>query len=215
MFIELIESLRCPRPHEDSWLVGAFDSVVDRDVRTGRLGCPVCRAEYPIVNGTVVFDAEPPSNAQGERDAPAIDADAALRLAAMLDLASPGGLVVLEGGWGHAAAMLTGFVEARLLVLNPPAAAVERDALSGLICRDAVPVAAGSCRGIAVHTLAAAERLATSVATALRARGRLVIPAAAAVPEGFDLLARDASWAVAEQRAPAPSLIPLEPSRRR
>ena len=215
MFIELIESLRCPRPHEDSWLVGAFDSVVDRDVRAGRLGCPVCRAEYPIVNGTVMFDVESTAGAPAERDGPGIDANAALRLAAMLDLASPGGIVVLEGAWAHAAGMLAGFVESRMLLLNPPAGVVERDALSGIICRDAVPVAPASCRGIAVHTVAAAERLATSVAAALRARGRLVIPAAAAVPDGFELLARDASWAVAEQRAPAPSLVPLVTSRRR
>jgi hypothetical protein len=53
------------------------------------------------------------------------------------------------------------------------------------------------------------------VAAALRARGRLVIPAAAPVPGGFELLARDSSWAVAEQRARAPSLVPLETLRRK
>ena len=214
MFIELIESLRCPRPHEDSWLVGAFDTVVDRHVRAGRLGCPVCRAEYPIVNGTVWFDPEPAAELHTDRDATSIDADAALRLAAMLDLASPGGIVVLEGEWTRAAGMLAGFVEARLLLLNPPAGVVERDALSGIVCRDAVPIAAASCRGIAIHAVAAAERLARSVAVAMRTRGRLVIPAAAPMPEGFEVLARDASWAVAERSAPAPALVSLATSRR-
>ena len=215
MFIELIETLRCPQPHEDSWLVGSFDELVDRDVRTGRLGCPVCRAEYPIVHGVAHFDADPapPALAPAPSLAP-IGSDDALRLAAMLDLASPGGLVVLEGEWGRAASMLAGFSEAQQLLLNPPSGLAERERLSAVVCRGAVPVAASSCRGIAVHDTAAAERVAAGLAVALRTRGRLVVPTAAPLPDGFELLVRDASWTVAERSAPTSPLVSLEPKRR-
>ena len=214
MFIDLIETLRCPAPHEDSWLVGAFDEIVDRDVRAGRLGCPVCRAEYPIVGGVVHFEGAGSSTSTEAGHAGAtIGADAALRLAAMLDLASPGGLVVLEGAWARAGNMLAGFVDTRLLLLNPPHGLAERERLSAVMRRDTVPVAAGSCRGIALHEAAAAERLAASLASALRPRGRLVIPASAPVPDGFELLARDAAWLVAERSASPSALVALQTKR--
>lgn len=214
MFIDLIETLRCPRPHEDSWLVGAFDELSDRDVRAGRLGCPVCRAEYPIVEGVVHFD--PPTEPDPEKHEPSgIGADTALRLAAMLDLASPGGVIVLHGEWGRAGSMLAGFVETRLLLLDPPAGLAERERLSAVVCRDAVPVAAGSCRGIAIHDAAAVEQRTSSIASALKARGRLVIPAAVPLPEGFEVLARDASWVVGERTAAPSGLVSLGSARRR
>src|SRR5687768_8190638 len=115
MFIELLDTLRCVRAHEDSWLVGSFDELVDRHVIRGTLGCPVCGAEYPVRGGVADFRA---GDAGGERRAAAQGGDGsepsspdtpgsagppdeagAMRLAALLGLAEPGGVVILMGQW--------------------------------------------------------------------------------------------------------------------
>ena len=214
MFIELIEMLRCPAPHEDTWLVGAFDHLVDRDVRAGRLGCPVCRAEYVIVDGVVRFTGGSPAIApSGAVSEPA--PDAALRIAAMLDLATPGGLVVLEGEWGRAGATLASLVDAQLLLLNAPTGVAERDGLSAVVCASSLPVAREACRGIALGAAASDGKLARAVAPALRARGRLLLPVAAPIPDGFDVLASDDRWTVAERASVASPLVTLDARRRR
>ena len=40
MFVELVDLLRCPHAHEDSWLVAAADETADRHIVHGSLGCP-------------------------------------------------------------------------------------------------------------------------------------------------------------------------------
>ncbi|HUF26921.1 MAG TPA: hypothetical protein VMM18_08075 [Gemmatimonadaceae bacterium] len=215
MFIELIDSLRCPNRHEDSWLVGAFDRLQEREVLTGRLGCPICRAQYEIVDGIVRFDppvAAPVDDPHESEAAPG--ADDALRLAAMLDLASPGGLIVLAGEWTRIGVALAAFADSRLLLLNAPESVAEsvarRSGLSAVICRGAIPVAPGSCRGIALGSGEETARLANSAVGALRAGGRLVAPVTVDVPEGIAELARDASlWVGARVAGPPPALVPL------
>src|SRR5436309_15579285 len=49
--------LRCPETHEEAFLVMSTGEMVGRMVRSGILGCPVCRREYPIVKGVVQFSA--------------------------------------------------------------------------------------------------------------------------------------------------------------
>ncbi len=213
MHIEMIDTLRCPSTHEDSWLVGAFDRLVDREVIAGRLGCPVCGATYEISNGVVDFDGDDESRSDPHRrDAgriSAVGADDAIRLAAMLDLASPGGLVVLEGAWSAAGEMLASFIDARLLVMNPPPSHSERSPLSALRSRHTIPVAAGSCRGIALYCGGHAEVLARTAVDALRPGGRLVAPADTPMPMDARELARDDRWWVAERSSPPPALVTL------
>src|SRR5688572_33340449 len=55
VFIELIDSLRCPVDHDESWLVASIVERSGRDIVAGTLGCPVCRAEYPIRDSIAVF----------------------------------------------------------------------------------------------------------------------------------------------------------------
>ena len=206
MHIELIDALRCPEPHEDSWLVGAFDRVIERDIIEGRLGCPVCGSTYEIRGGVVQFDASSESTVQAMPSS--VGADDALRLAAMLDLASPGGLVILEGAWAAAGAMLETFIDARLLVLNPAAGVAEQGRLSGVRSHRTIPVAPGSARGVALYRGPSIELLAPAAVRALRAGGRLVAPADSQVPPDVRELARDHRWWVAERVAP-PALVTL------
>ena len=58
MFVELVDLLRCPRPHEDTWLVAAAEAMSGRHIVRGTLGCPVCEAEYPIRDGVVLEHVE-------------------------------------------------------------------------------------------------------------------------------------------------------------
>src|SRR5437764_12986992 len=47
--------LRCPETHEEAFLVMSTGEMVGRMVRSGILGCPICRREYAIVRGVVNF----------------------------------------------------------------------------------------------------------------------------------------------------------------
>lgn len=217
MFIELIDALRCIRPHEDSWLVGAFDEMQGRNIVAGTLGCPVCEASYPIVDGVARFGAPPAggSFALEVRHTP----EEAMRLAAMLDLVTGRGLVVLVGEWGVAARALSALAEdVQLLLANAPPDAVRAglDAgASALIAPDILPVAAASCRGVALGGAAASAAMLASATRALAAGGRLVAPAAAPIPEGMAELARDEQLWVAERRAPGAPLLALHRGGRR
>src|SRR5207302_9778469 len=101
--------LRCPETHEEAFLVMSTGEMVGRMVRSGILGCPVCRKEYPIVKGIVNFSAPGPGAGLPLRQKDAVAsgdpprAPDAPTLQALLDLTGPGGYVVLVGSAaGHA-----------------------------------------------------------------------------------------------------------------
>jgi uncharacterized protein YbaR (Trm112 family) len=215
VFVDLVDALRCPRPHAESWLVAAAYRTQGRVIVEGTLGCPECGAEYPIHGGVAHFGAadlgEPGvvSTATGDTVDPEARAGEAMRLAALLHLDGPGGLVVLGGGWGAVADALLELVEARLVLVEPPGEPVPREPVAAV--RGAwLPVAGAQARGVALDAATAEpERLAAAV-RALRPRGRLVAPAGAALPEGVRELARDARHWVAERDAvPASGIVQL------
>ncbi|MFL5577541.1 MAG: hypothetical protein ACJ79S_16415 [Gemmatimonadaceae bacterium] len=212
MFVELISALRCLTPHEESWLVAAARRTVGRNVAEGTLGCPVCRREYPIVGGVAYFGTEPPAaagtRAEERWDAPADAPDEALRLAALLDLATPGGLVVLGGGWGRLAPALLEIAPVRCLLVDPDFDARGAGELSVIRSAGAIPIAAGAARGVALDALAAGEGTLAAAVRALGAGGRLVAPAEASLPAGIAELARDGALWVGE-RAEAPPSAPV------
>ena len=218
MHVDLIEALRCPNAHEESWLVARFDRMAGRQVAEGTLGCPVCRAEFPIVGGAVRFDrggagesaghpagAGWPEGAGGEAGA--------LRLAALLGLGEGTGVVVLAGAWSAWRAAIAALVpDFQLLLLNPPVAAAVPEEVgeppSVLVSPGRLPVAAGAVRAVAVDEGNATPALLADAVRALAAGGRLVAPAATALPDGVGELARDEALWVAERRE-APRLVPL------
>jgi len=208
MFIELVDDLRCPRPHEEIWLVAAADRTEGRDILEGTLGCPVCHAEYPIHRGIVWFTSPDPPPAV---DATAADRDAelAMRLAAFLDLGEARGLAVLSGSWGTAAALLRGVVPAHMVVLNPTTAVPSGDGVSVLVCHGALPLAESSSLGIALDAAHATPTYSGAAVRALGPRGRLVAPAGTPVPEGVTEVARDGALWVAERAAAPPQLVVL------
>lgn len=55
MHIELVDLLRCPSPHEETWLVAAVTRFDGRDIVEGALGCPTCHRQFPVRLGEVDF----------------------------------------------------------------------------------------------------------------------------------------------------------------
>ena len=209
MHIELVEQLRCLNAHEDSWLVGSFDRMEARTVIAGALGCPVCGAEYPIVDGVAWFGAVPGSDARVPSAATAADGDPeeTMRLAALLGLVGAGGTVLLAGEWGALGAALVQLVQVRAVLLDPPAGIAAAEG-TGVVRTDGrIPLAAGTLRGAALDEQNAAR--AGPVAELLRARGRLVLPATGSHPAGVTELARDARHVVLEKTAAPSPLVPL------
>jgi len=195
MFVELIEALRCVRAHEDAHLVASATRTEARSIMDGVLGCPVCGAEYQITDGVARFD---PASGFG----PAVHASAedAMRAAALLGLADPGGFAMLHGAWGAHAELIGRLTQVRLVLLNPPID-VARDSAAGIIlCGDAVPLAPGSARALAIAEGASAA-FATSAVQAVRGGGRIVGAVTMARPEGTAPIASDERHWVAEKTA--------------
>jgi uncharacterized protein YbaR (Trm112 family) len=201
MFVEIVDALRCPRPHEESWLVLAARRTEDRHVLEGTLGCPVCRAEYAIHDGIVDFSASAPP--EGAPAPGVVDLAPADLLAAMLDLGDARGFVVLIGAWGMRADQLLELTDAPpLLLVEPPAHVTMGHGLSGIRAGATLPLATGAARAVATDG-ADPARLAEA-ARVTRVGGRIVAPADSHVPSEVRELARDATVWVGE-RLPLPS----------
>jgi uncharacterized protein YbaR (Trm112 family) len=204
MFIELVDALRCPLPHEESWLVAAATRMEARHFVEGTLGCPVCGAEYPIRDGVVDFRRR-----GGSLPArlPRGDAERAMRLAALLGLSDAQGFAVLLGEWGADAAALATLVELPLLLVDPPDGVTGEAGISVVRCDGLLPLAPGAARAMAIDAGDAA-RVASAV-RATRPKGRIVAPAAVDVPSDVRELARDGAMWVGERESAASPLITL------
>jgi uncharacterized protein YbaR (Trm112 family) len=214
MFIELVESLRCPRPHEFTWLVASTLEMAGRDIRRGLLGCPSCSARYPIRDGIVDFRTRdgttPLPDSIPLADTPG-DPELATRVAALLDLTSPGGFVLLSGEWAPAAPALRTIVEGvEVLVLNSTVALASGNGISLARTDGSIPIRPGAARGIALDTWHAAH--VESAAQALRQFGRLLAPIAASLPADLEELARDRRDWVATKRVATSEAVPLRRS---
>ena len=185
MHIELTEMLRCPESHEEALLVMSTGEMLGRMVRSGILGCPVCRREYPIIKGVVHFSGNvkrETGNVEGA-DAPfpvsrvpfPVDAQT---LQALLDLSGPGGYVVLVGSAArHAAGLAELMGGIHFVGVNPPPDAEELPVLSLLRCDTLIPLRAAMARSVVVGSDCAAAPppwLAEARRVLLRGR-RLVI----------------------------------------
>jgi uncharacterized protein YbaR (Trm112 family) len=114
MFIELTDILRCPAGHEENVLVLLPDSVVQRQVQSGQLGCMDCGKVYPVREGIVEFIATPQEVQPSQR----LTGSA---MAALLGLGGPGGYVAMVGGAGERWKEFALEVEGvHVLAINPP-----------------------------------------------------------------------------------------------
>jgi uncharacterized protein YbaR (Trm112 family) len=195
VFVELIETLRCPRPHEDAQLVATSSRTEARHIVEGVLGCPVCGAEFTITNGIARF-GEPSEETRPEKPG----AETAMRLAAFLELTDARGFALLCGRWGAHADAIHQLAETQLVLVNPPSSAPVDVAAGVVLLRDVVPFAAGSARALALDEPASRDFVRSAV-RAVRAGGRVLGPATLELPEGVTELVRDERMWVGEKTA--------------
>lgn len=217
MFIELVDALRCPAPHEESWLVASADRMEARHIVTGTLGCPVCHAQYPIANGVVDMrrDRAPADRVPRETHAHACtpDDEHALRLAAFLELTDASGFALLLGRWAGYAPALRAQVETPLVAIDPDPAISGEPGISVVLTDGEIPVASGSARAVAID--AGSVKRAAAAASVARAKGRIVAPLAVAVPAGVRELARDETLWVGEREPDVSATVTLHVRRSR
>ncbi len=185
MFIELVDHLRCPASHEETWLVAAVESFHGRYIARGSLGCPICRAQYRVEAGAVCF-AAPPSAPEG---AARYGEDDVLRARALLGLTDEAGVVGLVGASASMVHALEEQAQVMLLLVNPRGVTPE-PGLSTLWVADHFPATSGVLRGALVDA-SPSPALMEGLVRALRQGGRLVAPVSLPVPAGIKELARD------------------------
>jgi uncharacterized protein YbaR (Trm112 family) len=202
VFTELIDTLRCPNAHEDSWLVATSTRSEARHIIEGTLGCPICRASYPIANAVAQFAA-----VRSSAPLEAFDDDTAFRIAAQLHLIEAPSPILLTGAWAAAVPALRRITPTvKMFVGNAPALPVIDDHVSALTMpATRFPLAATSLRGVALDADHATGALLADVSRIVRVTGRLVAPAECALDLScWKPLVRDAVLQVAE-RLPAAS----------
>ncbi|HWO89417.1 MAG TPA: hypothetical protein VNL98_09745 [Gemmatimonadales bacterium] len=199
MFIELTEALRCPRPHDESYLVCIPLEMDGRQVVRGGLGCPVCQAEFPIVEGTAWF-APPGKTAPPRPDAVEPEYDAAA-LRTFVDLEGRGGYVALVGGAARHAASLADLLEGvHVAAVNPPDDAPRSAAISVLMSPAMLPLKSRHLRAVVIGADYAASPWTEEAARALLPGLRAVIADAAVAVTGLAELARGAGLFIGERR---------------
>ena len=209
MFVELIESLRCPRAHEETALVASTTRTVDRHIVDGVLGCPTCAAEFPITGGVALFDAPPLVTAFEEPDA-----EVAMRLAAFLELTDARGFAILCGRWTVHAGLVAQVTDAPLVLVNHSIAA-PTGGVAGAIRARVIPLAEGSARALALDEVATPEIVRSGI-RAVRPRGRIMGPSTIPVPADVSELVRDDRvWVGEKIAAPdaAPRLVSIKRSK--
>lgn len=196
MHLELVELLRCPRPHAPGVLVAASDRTSARYVLEGLLGCPECGAEY-VIRGGVAYFADAIS--QTTRAASDTEySEQALRAAAQLGMTEGRSVFALVGFPARTVLAVRALVPARLLIVDPfeleafgdPSVTLG-DAPAGIVrTAGLMPLALGKFDGVAFAALPEPPLLDQAVAL-LKSAGRLVAPATCAVPRGMTELVRD------------------------
>lgn len=182
MFIELTDHLRCPRDHEEAYLVLLPDLVEQRDVRSGRLGCPVCQWETTFTDGVLDFGGGKPAVLPSALSVEAVRA--------FLGVSGPGGYLALVGGPAALAPELgKAFRGVALVLVNPPEGTVAEPPAS--ILRAArIPLKSGSMRGVVLGADFASDPawVADAVGSVL-AGLRIVVEGTAPDLAGLEVLA--------------------------
>jgi uncharacterized protein YbaR (Trm112 family) len=202
VYIELIDLLRCPRVHEESWLVAAFNKMDGRFIIEGKLGCPVCSASFPITDGVAdLRDSLDASIAAPSRLPAASDEDTALRVAAMLGLTRPGSAVVLSSMPGSIAGLVAEMASVRVVGTNSLGTEPEQENVAMIRSGDRLPFASGSIDAVMMGTGASSDEVEEGVRI-LRTGGRLVVTADSPLRGNLKELARDDQFVVAESTGP-------------
>lgn len=196
MHIEFIDLLRCPRPHEETWLVAALHRMDGRQVVEAKLGCPVCGAEFFIRDGVALFGGDDALDGGAQP----LGAEGVVRIAAFLNLIAPGKIVLLAGQLASASDSLSEGVDARVISLNSASRAkdTQSERVAEVRAAPPLPLAAKSLDGIALDDSHSTPEMLAEAARVLRPRGRVLAGAGAELSAEFRELTRDSDHVVAE-----------------
>lgn len=210
MFIELTEILRCPNDHEESYLVAVPVQLHERRVIRGGIGCPVCGAEYPIVDGVAHFTdgrTGGPTDGRTEQHRPpdrptALPPYDAAALQAFIAVEGRGGYVMLAGAAARHAVALAGLLPGvHVCTVNPAPPFVPGEGVSVLISPRGFPLKSQSVRAAVLGADCAGAPWLEEGVRVLLPGLRLVVEDDTAEPERIETLARGAGLLVGEKRA--------------
>ncbi len=201
MFIELAELIRCPAPHDETICVLASDEMDGRRVVRGMLGCPECKAEYPIVEGIVGFGEDPLLGGGSRSDDLTVEElPRADHIQALLNLSTPGGYVALVGSAARLAKELAELAgEMRFIGINPPPELRETEYQSLLRSPIKIPLADSCVRGIVLGKEYQRNRWMNEAGRVLKTTGRLVAVCDVPSAPGVKQLAADGGMWVGEK----------------
>ncbi len=174
MFFELTDLLTCPRCGPQHGLVLLVREVEERRVRSGWLGCPECRTDYPVTDG--VADLRLGGLERPNRADPLQDDELALKIVALSGMAHERGYLLLGDRLGHAASGVTELApELEVIAVSSaptPGGVVER--VSRITSDVHFPLVEYRLRGVAIAP-AGDRQLVAAAARRVAAGGRLVL----------------------------------------
>lgn len=199
MFIEITEILRCPRDHAESYMICGPVTMDGRNVARGGLSCPVCGADYPILDGVAWFGpADEPVRGAIAAPPSALTSDG---IQTFLGLEGGGGYLLLVGSVGRLGAELAASLPNTGIVgVNPPPDVVPAGLFSVLRSPRALPVRRHSVRGVVVGADAAVEPWLRAAIDTVLTGLRIVVEDEATHPAGVVHIARGAGVFVGERR---------------
>jgi hypothetical protein len=182
--------------------------TADRDVVRGVVGCPVCQAEFQIIESVLYMavsrtggqavseGALPPDRLT---DLPSYDASA---LASFLALEGRGGYAVLAGRAArNAADLVTQLPGVHVVAVNPPEGIAPAGMVSVIRTHESIPLRTRHARAVALGADVAGGAWLAEAERVLLPGLRLVVEGEDAEPRLSDVLARGGGVLVGEKRA--------------
>lgn len=199
---DLLDALRCPHPHDESWLVAMVLRANGPQLLDADLACPVCGAEFVIRDGIASFGSHAPTASTTP-----ISAE---RLAALLGVTDGHRPILLTGMYARAGAALVALIDVPQLWLDAPADAdVTVPRLSRFTGTPRLPLGVDTLAAAAIDGVHGDAALLASIRRALRAGGHVVAPVAVDIPADLKVLARDDLEWVAAVETRASGLVEL------
>ncbi len=206
MLRDLLDALRCPNTHAESWLVAIVHATDGLTLVAADLACPVCGAEFAITGGLAHFGTPARHASSPHADQPSEP----IRLAALLGLSDGDTPVLLSGRYALAGHAIAELVNVPQLWVNAPAsvdATAPRTSQMQVGAR--LPLGVATLAAAAIDQLDATEAMLDSVGRAVKPGGRIVAPVSVPRPDALKELARDDREWVAEVTTRASGLIEL------
>ncbi len=205
MFFELTDYLACPRCGPAFGLVLLVEEVDGRRVRSGWLGCPNCRHDYPVREGVADLRLDP--HADPGKPGRFKDAELALKIVALSGMGEDSGCLMVDERLAHSAAEVAALAH-QLEVIAVSAWSADATSTAGvsLVLADVrFPLVESRLRCVAIAPGGDSE-LVAAAARRVAAGGRLLLFDAAesdlevARRSGLKIVAVEDGTAVAERR---------------